>query len=42
MCRLAVLAERQMVLMTDSPFGLPLRVDFPNVDPQEWEDEEDD
>jgi hypothetical protein len=28
--------------MTTSPFGLPLRVDIPNVDPTEWEDEEDD
>lgn len=35
-----VLAERQVVLMTTSPFGLPLRVDIPNVDPTEWEDEE--
>ena len=26
----------------DSPFGLPLRVDHPNVDPTEWEDEDDD
>lgn len=26
----------------DSPFGLPLRVDHPSVDPTEWEDEEDD
>jgi hypothetical protein len=31
-----------MVLMTTSPFGLPLRVDIPNVDPVEWEDEEED
>jgi hypothetical protein len=27
--------------MTTSPFGLPLRVDLPTVDPAEWEDEED-
>jgi hypothetical protein len=26
----------------DSPFGLPLRVDYPTVDPTEWEDDEDD
>jgi hypothetical protein len=26
----------------DSPFGLPLRVDWPTVDPTEWEDDEDD
>ena len=26
----------------DSPFGLPLRVDHPSVDPTEWEDDEDD
>jgi hypothetical protein len=26
----------------DSPFGLPLRVDHPTVDPTEWEDEDDD
>jgi hypothetical protein len=25
-----------------SPFGLPLRVDLPTVDPTEWEDEEED
>jgi hypothetical protein len=25
-----------------SPFGLPLRVDIPNVDPAEWEDDDDD
>ena len=25
-----------------SPFGLPLRIDNPNVDPVEWEDEDDD
>jgi hypothetical protein len=25
-----------------SPFGLPLRVDIPNVDPSEWEDDDDD
>lgn len=25
-----------------SPFGLPLRVDHPTVDPTEWEDDEDD
>jgi hypothetical protein len=25
-----------------SPFGLPLRVDIPNVDPTEWEDDDDD
>jgi hypothetical protein len=24
----------------DSPFGLPLRVDLPGVDPSEWEDDE--
>lgn len=24
-----------------SPFGLPLRVDNPGVDPSEWEDDED-
>lgn len=24
-----------------SPFGLPLRVDHPSIDPEEWEDEED-
>ena len=28
--------------MTTSPFGLPLRVDIPNLDPSEWEDDEDD
>ena len=28
--------------MTTSPFGLPLRVDIPNVDPTEWEDDDDD
>lgn len=32
----------RLVLMTTSPFGLPLRVDLPNVDPTEWEDEEED
>jgi hypothetical protein len=26
----------------DSPFGLPLRVDHPTVDPTEWDDEDDD
>ena len=26
----------------DFPFGLPLRVDHPSVDPTEWEDDEDD
>ena len=26
----------------NSPFGLPLRVDHPSVDPTEWEDDEDD
>lgn len=36
------LAERQVVLMTTSPFGLPLRVDIPNVDPADWEDDDDD
>jgi hypothetical protein len=25
-----------------SPFGLPLRVDNPNVDPADWEDDDDD
>jgi hypothetical protein len=25
-----------------SPFGLPLRVDLPGVDPIEWEDDEED
>ena len=25
----------------DSPFGLPLRVDIPGVDPSDWEDDED-
>jgi hypothetical protein len=25
----------------DSPFGLPLRVDHPTVDPAKWEDDED-
>jgi len=25
-----------------SPFGLPLRVDIPSVDPAEWEDDDDD
>jgi hypothetical protein len=24
----------------DSPFGLPLRVDIPGVDPSAWEDDE--
>jgi hypothetical protein len=24
----------------DSPFGLPLRVDLPGIDPSEWEDDE--
>lgn len=33
---------RRLVLMTTSPFGLPLRVDLPTVDPTEWEDEEED
>ena len=28
--------------MTTSPFGLPLTVDVPNVDPEIWEDEEGD
>jgi hypothetical protein len=28
--------------MTTSPFGLPLRVDIPNVDPADWEDDDDD
>jgi hypothetical protein len=28
--------------MTTSPFGLPLTVDAPNVDPDIWEDEEGD
>ena len=28
-------------MSTASPFGLPLRVDLPTVDPTEWEDEED-
>ena len=28
--------------MTTSPFGLPLRVDQPTVDPADWEDEEED
>jgi hypothetical protein len=28
--------------MTTSPFGLPLTVDFPSVDPDIWEDEEGD
>jgi len=28
--------------MTTSPFGLPLTVDSPNVDPDIWEDEEGD
>jgi hypothetical protein len=32
----------RLVLMTTSPFGLPLRVDLPTVDPTEWEDEEED
>lgn len=32
----------RVVLMTTSPFGLPLRVDIPNVDPTEWEDDDDD
>jgi hypothetical protein len=26
----------------DSPFGLPLRVDHPSIDPTKWEDDEDD
>jgi hypothetical protein len=26
----------------NSPFGLPLRVDLPGIDPTEWEDEEED
>jgi hypothetical protein len=31
-----------LVLMSIvSPFGLPLRVDHPGVDPEEWEDDED-
>lgn len=34
--------ERRLVLMTTSPFGLPLRVDLPTVDPTEWEDDEED
>jgi hypothetical protein len=25
-----------------SPFGLPLRVDLPGIDPTEWEDDEED
>jgi hypothetical protein len=28
--------------MTESPFGLPLRVDIPGVNPSDWEDEEED
>jgi len=28
-------------MSTASPFGLPLRVDFPTVDPTEWEDDKD-
>jgi hypothetical protein len=31
-----------LVLSTSSPFGLPLRVDLPGVNPTEWEDEEED
>jgi hypothetical protein len=27
-------------MSTASPFGLPLRVDLPTVDPTEWEDED--
>jgi hypothetical protein len=47
MSGVAVLASKsqeghRLVLMTTSPFGLPLRVDIPNVDPTEWEDEEED
>ncbi len=28
--------------MTTSPFGLPLHVDIPTVDPVDWEDDEED
>ena len=34
--------ERWLVLSTASPFGLPLRVDLPGVEPTEWEDDEED
>ena len=27
--------------MTTSPFGLPLHVDIPTVNPTDWDDEED-
>jgi hypothetical protein len=27
--------------MTTSPFGLPLRIETPNIDPTEWEEDED-
>ena len=33
--------EGRVVLMASFPFSLPLRVDFPSVDPTEWEEEED-
>jgi hypothetical protein len=32
----------RLVLSTSSPFGLPLRVDLPGVEPTDWEDEEED
>jgi hypothetical protein len=34
--------ERRLVLSTSSPFGLPLRVDLPGVEPTDWEDDEED
>jgi hypothetical protein len=34
--------ERWLVLSTSSPFGLPLRVDLPGVEPTDWEDDEED
>ena len=35
-------ARRLVLMSTASPFGLPLRVDLPTVDPTDWEDEEED
>jgi len=35
-------ARRLVLMSTASPFGLPLRVDLPTVDPTDWEDDEED
>ena len=34
--------EGRLVLMTTSPYGLPLRIDLPTVNPTEWEEDEED